>query len=140
MSKAITAALVAAATSTVAATIRDVAISGAVVRADAATNLASGAIEKAVAMPSVQDAIASVRAEPIAWYRSQALWGGLLALAPSLVIFAGQRLGFEITDGEAAEIVSQVTAIAGAILALHGRVTTTRPIAGTAAAAKVLET
>jgi uncharacterized protein (DUF697 family) len=137
MSKAITSALLAEATSAVAATIRDVASSGSVVRPDAAANLASEAIQKAVATSAVQDAIASVRLDPIAWYKSQALWGGILALAPSLVIFAGQRFGFEVTDGQAAEIVSQVTAIAGAILALYGRVTTTRPIAGTAAAAKI---
>jgi hypothetical protein len=141
MSKTISTALVAAATSTVAATIQDAVNSGAVVRPDTAANLATEAVQKAVATPVVQDAIAAVLPQPIAWWKSQSLLG-ILAAAFGFITFAASNAPQIATlfPDYAQQIIfwgGAITTVIGLYNGASGRVTTTRPIAGTAAADKV---
>lgn len=98
---------------------------------------AQEAVSAVVQSGAVRDAIAAATPTPIAWYKSQALWGAIVAATPTLVMLIGRYFGVEFTEGEAAEIVSQISAVVGGLVAFYGRVTTTRPIAGTEAASKV---
>ncbi len=88
--------------------------------------LARQLIEKVLADPQV------VRmTTPVAWYRSQAMWGSILAIAAPI---AG-AFGYAVSAADQAAYAQQLALIGGGLasaigggLAIYGRLTTTRPI------------
>jgi hypothetical protein len=74
---------------------------------------------------------------PTPWYKSNAVWGGIIAVLSPLIARAIPAFA-NIDPNTAADTVIRVIDIAGPIIggifAVHGRVTATSPIAGTQAA------
>jgi hypothetical protein len=74
---------------------------------------------------------------PTPWYKSNAVWGGIIAVLSPLIARAIPALA-NIDPNTAADTIIRLIDIAGPIIggifAVHGRVTATSPIAGTQAA------
>jgi hypothetical protein len=139
--KPIVTALAAAGTEVVADRIK-AAASTAAVSDHAARTLAAEALQTVVETEAVQTAVAAVLPKPIAWWKSQALWGSIVAGAGAVVTVSPDVL--TALAGSFPEHAATLTKIAGSITtalgiynAVRGRITTTRPIAGTEAAQRV---
>lgn len=86
--------------------------------------IAARVIEKVLAQPAV-----AKLSTPIAWYQSQAIWGGIVATAAPVLGLLGYALSPEDAQAVATAAVGIASGIGG-ILAIYGRLTTTRQIKG----------
>lgn len=75
-----------------------------------------------------QPAVAKL-ATPVPWYQSQAIWGGIVATAAPVLGLLGYALSPEDVQAAATALVAIASGIGG-VLAIYGRLTTTRPIKG----------
>lgn len=75
-----------------------------------------------------QPAVAKL-ATPVEWWKSQAIWGGLVAVAAPILGALGYVLSPEDAQAIATALVGLASAVGG-LLAIYGRLTTTRPIKG----------
>lgn len=58
------------------------------------------------------------------WWQSKGMWGGIIAI----VATGAALFGYQIDEAETLNIVMQVAALAGGILAVVGRVKAKQPI------------
>lgn len=86
--------------------------------------IAAKVIEKVLAQPAV-----AKLATPLPWYQSQAIWGGIIATAAPVAGLLGYALSAEDVQSVATAAVGIASGIGG-ILAIYGRLTTTRQISG----------
>lgn len=129
-------ALTQAATEVVADRLQSVANATTGISEPSARTLAQEAVRTAVASPVVQNAIEAATPQPIAWWKSQAVVGNIVAI----VLSGGTIVALFKTGTASAETLSvPVGTLLANGVALYGRITTTRPIAGTAAAERVAD-
>lgn len=86
--------------------------------------IAARVVEQVLARPEV-----ARLATPIPWWQSHAIWGGIVATAAPVL----GALGYALSPEDVPEVAKGLVAIAsgiGGILAIYGRLTTTRPIKG----------
>lgn len=86
--------------------------------------IAAKVIDRVLSNPTVAQVTT-----PIPWYQSHAIWGSIIAVAAPL---AG-ALGFAISAEDQATLVASLAGIGasvGGLIALYGRLTTTRQIKG----------
>lgn len=86
--------------------------------------IAAKVIDRVLSNPTVAQVTT-----PIPWYQSHAIWGSIIAIAAPL---AG-ALGFAISAEDQATLVASLVGIGsgiGGLIALYGRLTTTRQIKG----------
>lgn len=84
--------------------------------------IAAKVIEKVLAQPAV-----AKLSTPLPWYQSQAIWGGIIATAAPVAGLLGYALSAEDVQSVATAAVGIASGIGG-ILAIYGRLTTTRQI------------
>lgn len=86
--------------------------------------IAARVVEQVLARPEV-----AKLATPIPWWQSHAIWGGIVATAAPVLGVLGYALSPEDVQAAATALVAIASGIGG-ILAIYGRLTTTRPIKG----------
>jgi hypothetical protein len=63
------------------------------------------------------------------WYQSKAVWGGVIAVAASLLHLAGFELSDEL-QGDLADQAVTLAGVAGGLVAIWGRLVATHGISG----------
>lgn len=86
--------------------------------------IAARVVEQVLARPEV-----AKLATPIPWWQSHAIWGGIVATAAPVLGVLGYALSPEDVQAVATALVAVASGVGG-ILAIYGRLTTTRPIKG----------